>query len=231
MSHQSSDKPEDSARPSGIPSNTFFGSVLVIIVGAWVGFESLFRAYTGPGYGLDHIGVESLRLKSDPSRMIGPHILEEAMRDFTAMGGYAVLSLTIISFTMFLVLQHGNYSAKFFLFTTIGGYICSMLMKKLVGRDRPAFIPHLSYVDTSSFPSSHSMMSVIVFLTIGILLARQCSDKRVRRMLLLLPIAVAWLVGISRVCMGVHFPTDVLAGWSAGVLWIWAAFAVYDKSL
>ena len=209
--------------------HALFARIFGLVTALWLLFEITSQTAVNPEHDLDHLVVAMLRSADDPARMIGSQTVEEMMRDFTALGGYAVLSVCIIAFTAFLGMQYNRWYARFFLWLTVGGYCCSMLMKKLVGRDRPAIVPHLSHVATSSFPSTHSMMSLIVFLAMGLLLARLTTDPRIRRLLIVVPCALAALVGISRVCMGVHFPTDVLAGWTAGVLWTWAAFAVFER--
>lgn len=203
----------------------FPGTLLVICL-AWTGFEIASRQLDDRLGDLDHQVVLLLRGAENSEDMIGPPVLEELMRDFTALGGYGVLIIVIVSFSILLGLMHGRQDVCFFLTTSIGGFLCSMLMKKLVGRERPGIVPHLSYVETSSFPSSHAMMSLVIFLTIGLLLARHTADTRVRKLLVILPLCLTFLVGISRVFMGVHFPTDVLAGWTAALLWTWAAFTV-----
>lgn len=204
---------------------------LTVVVITWGAFEVLATRLRDSAEDLDHQIVFLLRDPRDHAQMIGPRALEEVMRDFTALGGYAVLTVTIVAFAVFQRLQNGPSHCRFFLITTIGGYLCSMLMKKTVGRDRPAIVPHLSHVETSSFPSTHSMMSAITWLTIGVMLSQHSDHPAIRRLLTLLPLLLAFSVGISRVFMGVHFPTDVLAGWTAGLLWTWAAFAIWPRAL
>jgi undecaprenyl-diphosphatase len=102
---------------------------------------------------------------------------------------------------------------------TFGGLIISTLLKNIIARDRPALVPHLSYVTTSSFPSGHSMLAAVAYLTLGSLLARLVVEWRVKIYILLVALLITFAVGVSRVYMGVHFPTDVLAGWSAGLVW------------
>ncbi|MBL8817521.1 MAG: phosphatase PAP2 family protein [Planctomyces sp.] len=208
-----------------------FPAVLALIAAAWVAFEGISRLVPESGTDLDHRVVLSLRSSSDPGRMAGPEVLEEMMRDFTALGGYAVLVSTILCFSTYLSIRSDRYMVRFFVGTCVTGYIVSMLMKKLVGRDRPSIVPHLSHVETSSFPSTHSMMSVITFLTIGVLVAWHAEDRRLQRLALGTPLCLTLFVGISRVCMGVHFPTDVLAGWCAGLLWSWACFSFAGNRL
>ena len=104
------------------------------------------------------------------------------------------------------------------LIAVVGGQVLSTTLKYFIDRPRPMIVPHLSQVYTTSFPSGHSMMSAVVYLTLGSLLG---SSSAARAQVLLLSVAMllTFLVGVSRVYMGVHWPTDVLAGWTAGLVW------------
>ena len=108
-------------------------------------------------------------------------------------------------------------------------YTAGMSLKVLFGRPRPSVVTHLSHVSSLSFPSVHSMMSAVVFITIGLLLSEMTTDRRVRVLLLAAPLCLTLLVGFSRVCMGVHYPTDVLAGWGVGLGWTWTAFQLRHR--
>jgi len=130
---------------------------------------------------------------------------------FSALGGYAVVTTVIVAFAVFTGLNCGRPHGRFFLITVLGSFACSMLLNFLFGRERPAIVPHLSHVATTSFPSAHSMMSSIAYLTIGLLLSQWIQDSRARPFFVVLPLCLAALAGVSRVAMGVHYPTDVLA--------------------
>ena len=106
---------------------------------------------------------------------------------------------------------HGMW---FVLIATAGGLLVSSALKWIVDRPRPSVVPHLSYVTSSSFPSGHSMLSAVVYLTLGTLLARFVTGRRFRVYFMTVALVLTFLVGVSRVYMGVHYPTDVLAGWS-----------------
>jgi undecaprenyl-diphosphatase len=102
---------------------------------------------------------------------------------------------------------------------TAGGLLVALLLKGLFDRPRPPFDSGAGYIATSSFPSGHSLLSAIVYLTVGALLARATSRYRVKLYFLTVAMLVTFLVGISRIYLGVHYPTDVLAGWSVGLIW------------
>ncbi len=197
---------------------------------AWGFFELADARSSSAELDLDHQVVRMLRQPDDSSRMIGPPQLEEAMRDFTALGGYAILLTSVVCFAIFALIELGLATFHFFWLTTVGGFLVSVLVKQLVHRERPSIVPHLSHVSGStSFPSSHAMMSVVVYLTIGFLLSQLTSSRHLRHLFVGLPMIVAILVGISRVCMGVHFPTDVLGGWTGGLFWTWCAFLLRGR--
>ena len=94
------------------------------------------------------------------------------------------------------------------------------MLKALFHRPRPAIVPHLSDIATASFPSGHAMLSSVVYLTLAAALARTATRTRLKIYYLGVAVALTGLIGCSRVYLGVHYPTDVLAGWSLGVAWV-----------
>src|SRR5262249_42323588 len=124
------------------------------------------------------------------------------------------------------------HAALYLALAVCGGAILSSLLKHFVARDRPSIVPHKSIVSTTSFPSGHSMLSAVVYLTLGSLLARYTPDRKLRLYFLGVALAVTFLVGLSRVYVGVHWPTDVLAGWTAGSVWAlicWTGARILQK--
>jgi undecaprenyl-diphosphatase len=149
----------------------------------------------------------------------GPPVLQEMGRDITALGGVAMMSLITLIVTGFLILEKKYHAALYLLAATCGGGIMTTLLKHFVARDRPELVPHHSIVSSTSFPSGHSTLSAVVYLTLGALLARYTKVRKLRLYFLGVALAVTFLVGLSRVYVGVHWPTDVLAGWFAGSVW------------
>jgi undecaprenyl-diphosphatase len=105
------------------------------------------------------------------------------------------------------------------LVSVAGGVLIGQTMKWAYARPRPELVPHGAEVFTASFPSGHSMMAAVVYLTVGALLARTQADRGVKVYILIVAVLLTVLVGASRVYLGVHWPTDVLAGWALGGLW------------
>jgi undecaprenyl-diphosphatase len=125
----------------------------------------------------------------------------------------------IIAVIGYLALERLRHAMWLVAIAAGGGLAVSTLLKQLVGRTRPDVVPHLMTVATASFPSGHSMLSAVAYLTLGALLARMSPRKTVKVYFLSLAVLLTLLVGLSRVYLGVHYPTDVLAGWSAGLAW------------
>ncbi len=149
----------------------------------------------------------------------GPQAVQEAARDITALGGTAVLGFLTLAVGIYLLLDGKKRMALFVVGSIASGLLLSTTLKTAINRPRPDIVPHLVTVSTSSFPSGHSMMSALTYLTIGALLARSQERKRLKAFAMLTAAMLALLVGLSRVYLGVHWPTDVLAGWTAGAVW------------
>jgi undecaprenyl-diphosphatase len=194
-------------------------AVLAIVTGVWSFIAIADKVVEGKTRRFDERLIRSLRDPADPSDPIGPEWLEEVGRDLTALGGVAVLSLLTASVVGFLLIRRTYHAVGFVLIATVGGLVLSLLLKRFFARPRPELVSHLSAVYTSSFPSGHSMLSAVVYLTLGALLARLVEGPALKIYIILVAMLLTLLVGVSRVYMGVHYPTDVLAGWSVGLSW------------
>jgi undecaprenyl-diphosphatase len=199
---------------------------LVLLVGAlllaalgWAFVELADEVIEGETKDLDDRILMALRDRDNPADPVGPPWLEEIGRDMTAVGGVLVLSTVTAAVVGFLLIQRKNHAALFLLIATGGALIASLILKNSFDRPRPDVVPHLSVVMTSSFPSGHSMLSASIYLTLGAMLARMSAQKRLKLYFVGVAMVLTLLVGLSRVYMGVHYPTDVLAGWTIGLAW------------
>lgn len=194
--------------------------VFVVLVPALVAFGKLAsEMMEGDTLAFDRWLLIHLRTPADPSVPIGPSWLREAMVDFTALGGGAVLTLITLLAAGYLLARRKAAMALFLTVAIAGGGILNTLLKYGFVRERPDVVPHLVEVSSASFPSGHAMNSAMVYLTLAALLARAERSWRVRLFLMSGAILVTLLVGFSRAYLGVHWPTDVMAGWSVGAAW------------
>lgn len=160
-----------------------------------------------------------MRNPADLTDPLGPGWLEEMMRDFTGLGGVGVLTLTTLVVAGFLALSGSPRSAVFVILAIGSGILMSSLLKYGFDRPRPDLVAHGSRVYTSSFPSGHSFMSATVYFTLGIMLARSFPSRALSVYIMVVCTLMTFVVGISRVYLGVHWPTDVIAGWVIGAGW------------
>jgi len=160
-----------------------------------------------------------LRSHDDPRVPIGPAWLVQVAIDVTALGGTAVLAIMLVIVVGYLALERRYDAIVLIVVATAGGGVLSELLKWWFARKRPEIVPHLVEVGSASFPSGHSMLAVVTYLTLGALLARFVPRRRTRTYCIVVSFLLALLIGLSRVYLGVHYPTDVLAGWSAGLAW------------
>ena len=180
----------------------------------------------GETHAFDETVLLALRSATDPSDPIGPAWLEEQIRDVTALGSLGVLTLVSLAAVGFLILQGKRRTAVLVVAAVGGGMLVSTLTKLGFDRPRPDLVPHVTQVYTASFPSGHAMMAAVTYLTLGALLARVQPRLRLKLYLIGLAATLTVLVGLSRIYLGVHWPTDVLAGWTLGAAWALACWAI-----
>lgn len=194
-------------------------SLSVLALGTWVFAEVASEVLEGETQSVDRMLLVAMRNPANLADPRGPAWLEEIGRDLTALGGVAVLSLLTVGVVGHLLLARKPRAAVFVTASMLGAVALSLALKQLFGRPRPDLVAHWSHVSTSSFPSGHSMLSAAGYLTLGALLARLQTNLLLKAYVLLWALFLSFLVGVSRVYVGVHWPTDVLAGWAAGTAW------------
>lgn len=175
--------------------------------------------------------VRALRKADDPAKPIGPPWTEGVLEDLTALGGPTVTWLVILSLTGYLLLQTKYRTALFVFVTAASGDLVNHAIKGVFSRARPTIVPHLRDAFSTSFPSGHSMESAIVYLTLAAMLMRIVEGTVTKAYCLGLALLITGLVGVSRVFLGVHYPTDVIGGWIIGLFWAslcWLAAQHYE---
>ena len=187
-----------------------------VTVFLWLFLYVMGEVREGDTYRLDRTILLALRRSGDLAVPVGPRWLQETARDITALGGFSVLTLVVVVAVAILVLHRRRFQAAIFLAAVLIGQALAEVTKHLVGRGRPDLVPHLDQVYSSSFPSGHSAMSPIVYFTLAGILAAGETNRGAKVLLLGVAAALVLAIGASRVYLGVHWPTDVLAGWAMG---------------
>ncbi len=180
----------------------------------------------GEPFAFDKAALLGLRQPGNPSVPIGPRWLPEAARDVTSLGSMTVLGIVLFGVAGYLLLERRRAAASWILAAVGGGVLLENGLKLLFLRPRPEIVPAAVQVFSASFPSGHATMSAIAYLTLGVLLARTQETFGVRLYVMALAILLTFAVGVSRIYLGVHYPSDVLAGWCIGAAWAalcWAA--------
>lgn len=189
---------------------------LLLVVGIF-GFASVTEEVVeGDAIHFDEWAILALR---DVEQAVGGHFLRDSARDITSLGSGVVLVIVTCAVAGWLAIRKSWHEVVLLLASLIGGVTLSLLLKGAFERERPALVEHYDVVSTYSFPSGHALLSAVVYLTLGAVLARLFSQRRVKLYLLGVASFLAFAVGLSRVFVGVHYPSDVLAGWCAGAAW------------
>ncbi len=191
--------------------------VVIFCVLAFSAFsEVVEEVLEGESHSIDLFLLKLMRTPDNLADPLGPPWLEEMMRDITGLGGIIILGLITFAASIYMVVQSKNGQAIYLLSTVMTGMVASNLLKIGFDVPRPDLVPHGSITYLPGFPSGHSLMAAIVYLSLGAILAEAEPNRRLKLFLLGLAVTITILVGISRVYLGVHWPSDVLAGWLIG---------------
>jgi Membrane-associated phospholipid phosphatase len=168
-----------------------------------------------------HVEIDLMRMLRQPEtgEPLGPSKMVEIARDITALGSGAVLGTTVAVIVGFLLFSRRFAAALFLATASIGGATLNSVLKSIFGRTRPEEPLRLIEIDSLSFPSGHAMSSATIYLTIAVLLARMAEKRWEKIYIFAAALLLSFVIGFSRVYLGVHYPTDVAAGWAAGVAW------------
>jgi len=193
---------------------------------AWLFLELADEVVDGETRSFDEAVLLAFREDSDSDDPLGPVWVEDLARDVTGLGSTVVLTFATLAVTGFFLLRREHHLAIYVAIAVTTGSIASVLLKSGFDRPRPDLVAHGQHVYTASFPSGHSMLSAIVFLTLGALVASAQRERVMQLYVLGLSALLALAVGVSRIYLGVHWPTDVLGGWAAGTGWALMCWAI-----
>ncbi len=179
----------------------------------------------GESYRFDSMILLALRHPSNPAIPIGPKWLEQSAIDLSALGGFTLQWLFGGASLILLLFIHKRAEAAWLGASIVGASLLNASIKLEFHRARPEVVPHLTMVDNASFPSGHAMISAAILLTIGAMLSETVTSTGVRLYIMMFAGLLVFLIGLSRLYLGVHWPTDVLAGWCLGGVWALVVFA------
>jgi undecaprenyl-diphosphatase len=197
----------------------FLVRALLVVASVWVFIAVAEEVREGKTRQIDETVMRAFRDREDPSRLVGPPWLEGVVRDLTALGSSAVLTLFTGAVAVFLAVRRQSHALALVVVAALGGLVLADGLKAVFQRPRPDLVPHLAQVYTSSFPSGHAVSSAVVYLTLGALLSQLVEEQKLKVYFLGVAFFLTFVVGLSRVMLGVHYPSDVLAGWSVGLAW------------
>ena len=184
----------------------------------------------GSTQSFDRLVMFAFRSSSDNfSSPVGPSWVQEMARDVTSLGSFAVLGLVLVAAVVYLVLARKRASAWLVLIAVVGGVALNSLLKIEFARPRPDLFLPAAKVFTASFPSGHAALSAVTYLTLAAMLGRTIHSRALRNYLLIVALILTLLIGVSRVYLGVHYPTDILAGWCIGSAWALGCWTIMTR--
>jgi undecaprenyl-diphosphatase len=194
-------------------------ALAIVVMGTWVVIELSDAVLEGSTQRYDDRVLAWLRAPTDPTKPIGPAWFVAMWTDLSALGSSSVLTLVTLACAGALLMAKRYRMLIVLAIVVGGGALLTLWMKEFFNRPRPPYAEMMPYIVTASFPSGHSMLSAVVYMTLAVLLARTSSQRCFKIYFIAVGAVITLLVGFSRVYLGVHYPTDVLAGWSAGLTW------------
>jgi undecaprenyl-diphosphatase len=199
---------------------------LIAAVACWAAFAFVVWAVlNGRTGGFDEFGLLAARTGKDHV-FAGGSLLLEMVRDMTALGGVLLRNLFALAAVVALLFLSLRREAALFAMTIAGGWIANSALKGIVGRERPQIVPHLMEAGGESFPSGHSFNAAVVYIAMALAFASMSSRHSVRYTIIASAMVLSALIAWSRVLLGVHFPSDVTAGWLGGAGWAFLAAAL-----
>jgi undecaprenyl-diphosphatase len=191
------------------------GFALFLLALLWFGHELV----EGDGASVDRAIMLAMRVPGHPLQPIGPAWLPSAVRDVTALGSSTVLTFIVLVAAIFLALAGRLRTALLVVSASFLGSVAVETIRAFIARPRPQLTGQLMEASSPSFPSGHAAISAIVYLTLATLLFPVLPNRRIRAFVLIVALVLTVSIGLSRLYLGVHWPSDVLAGWAFGGVW------------
>ncbi|WP_395671338.1 phosphatase PAP2 family protein [Phenylobacterium sp.] len=228
---------EDRVDPRRRPIQTLLKRVesrTLVILGAaagglWAFLELGDDVGEGDTRAFDRNVLLAFRDPADLNDPLGPRTFEEAMRDVTALGGFTVLTLVTVVAVLAFLFHRKRLHAAVLVGAVLSAQLVSDIAKSFYDRPRPDLVAHGSYVYSASFPSGHSMLSATTYLTLAMLISSLEPTRATKVLAYVLAALIVVSVGLSRVYLGVHWPSDVIGGWALGAAWSLLAWIVLLK--
>jgi undecaprenyl-diphosphatase len=193
--------------------------VLGIAIAALVFIDLAGEIAEGDTLAFDRTILLALRDPANHLQPIGPNWLRTVALDITALGGPVILSLLTASIAGYLMVIRKPGASALVALSIISGMLLSTFLKDSFDRPRPELVPHIVVATSGSFPSGHAMLSAVTYLTLAGLLMRIQPGRAAKSYVLGTAILLTVMIGASRIYLGVHWPTDVVAGWCVGAAW------------
>lgn len=166
---------------------------------------------------------ETLTLDEGALRWMAHHVTDwrdVRALEITSLGsGTVVLAFSALSASLLALLGRRHYAALVVV-AVAGGWILSPILKALFGRDRPRVVEwRVPHAGQASFPSGHALMAMVLYVVLAYVIHRIANRTWVSVLAIVLALLLVMLIGITRVYLGVHYPSDVLAGYAVGFAW------------
>jgi undecaprenyl-diphosphatase len=210
----------------------FLVRALALVAAVWAFLVIAGAVSQGATREVDETLIRAFREPGNPAVLRGPDWVEGSVRDITALGSMTVLVLFTLAVAVFLGVRRQRHALVLVVVASLGGLLISNGLKLVFQRPRPDLVPHLARVDSMSFPSGHAVSSAVIYLTLGALLSQLVQPRNQKAYFLAVAGVLTFLVGLSRIVLGVHYPSDVLAGWAVGLAWAlicWMAAAYLQR--
>lgn len=202
---------------------------LAIGLACWAGFAAIcVLVLSGRALAIDDAGLLFWR-NAGTLLPRGPEWLLEGVRDITALGGVLLRNMFVLAGAAALLWMRYRRESLILIGTVVSGWAVAGTIKLLVGRARPAIVPHLTDAGGASFPSGHSFNAALAYLALALAFSALSTRASIRHTLIGGAIVLSLTIALSRVWLGVHFPTDALAGWLGGLAWAFCAAALLQR--